>query len=49
MISNYVVGFLAVNVTWWLALLYLFGLYYGPQGQGDVRRHLQPGRRTRGV
>jgi hypothetical protein len=42
-ISNYLVGFLAVSVTWWPALLHLLGLYYGPQGQGDVRRHLQPG------
>jgi hypothetical protein len=43
MISKYLVGFLAVGVTWWLALLHLLSLWYGPQGQGDVRRHLQPG------
>jgi hypothetical protein len=42
-ISNYLVGFLAVSVTWWPASLHLLGLCYGPQGQGDVRRQLQPG------
>jgi hypothetical protein len=36
MISNYLVGFLVVGVTWWLASLHLLGLCYGPQGQGDV-------------
>jgi hypothetical protein len=43
MISNYLVGFLAVGVTWWLALLYLLGLCYGLQGQGNIRRRLQLG------
>jgi hypothetical protein len=42
MISNYLVGFLAVGITWWPALLHLLGVCYGPQGQGDVRCHLQP-------
>jgi hypothetical protein len=42
-ISNYLDGFLVVDVTWWLALLYLLGLCYGPLGQDDVRHHLQPG------
>jgi hypothetical protein len=42
MISNHLVGFLAVGVTWWLALPHLLGLCYGPQGQGDVQHHLQP-------
>jgi hypothetical protein len=42
MISNHLVGFLAVGITWWLALLHLLGVCYGPQGQGDIRRHLQP-------
>jgi hypothetical protein len=43
MISNYLVGFLAVGVTWWPALLHLLSLCYGPKGQGDIRHHLQPG------
>jgi hypothetical protein len=43
MISNYLVGFVAVGVKWWLALLHLLGICYGAQGKGDVRRHLQPG------
>jgi hypothetical protein len=32
MISNYLIGFLAVDVTWWLALFHLLGVCYGPQG-----------------
>jgi hypothetical protein len=43
MISNHLIGFLVVGVTWWLALLHLLDVCYGPQGKGDVRRHLQPG------
>jgi hypothetical protein len=42
-ISNYLVGFLAVAVTWWPAMVHLLCLCYGPQGQGDVPHHLQPG------
>ena len=49
MISNHLAVFLAVGVTWWLALLHLQGICYGPQGQGDVRRRLQPKGRARGV
>jgi hypothetical protein len=49
MISNFHVGFLAVGVTWWPALLHLLDVCYGPQGQGDVQRHLQPGGRARGI
>jgi hypothetical protein len=41
-IYNYLVGFLVVGVTWWPALPHLLRLCYGPQGQDDVRRHLQP-------
>jgi hypothetical protein len=36
MISNYLVGFLAVGVTWWPVLFHLLGVCYGPQGQGDT-------------
>jgi hypothetical protein len=49
MISNNLVGFLAVDITWWLTLLYLLDVFYDPQGQGDVRCHLQPGGRARSV
>jgi hypothetical protein len=31
MISNYLVGFLAVGIRWWLALLHLLGVCCGPQ------------------
>jgi hypothetical protein len=34
MIFKYLVGFLAVGVTWWPDLLHLLGLCYGPQGKG---------------
>jgi hypothetical protein len=30
MISNYLIGFLAVGVTWWPALLHLVGVCYDP-------------------
>jgi hypothetical protein len=33
MIFNYLVGFLAVGVTWWPTLLHLLGVCYGPQGK----------------
>jgi hypothetical protein len=46
MISNHLIGFIAVGVTWWLALLHLLNVCYGPQGQGDVRCHLQGPRHT---
>jgi hypothetical protein len=42
MISNHLVGFLIVGVTWWPALLHLLNVCYGPQGQSDVRRHYNP-------
>lgn len=35
--------FFAIVVAWWLALLPAQGMVFGPQGQGDVRRWLQPG------
>jgi hypothetical protein len=30
MISNYLIGFLAVGVTWWSFLLHLLCVCYGP-------------------
>jgi hypothetical protein len=36
MISNYLIGFLAVGVTWWPVLLHLLSVCYGPQGKGDA-------------
>jgi esterase/lipase superfamily enzyme len=29
-IANHLVGFLAVGVTWWAALLHLLSICYGP-------------------
>jgi hypothetical protein len=49
MIANHLIGFFVVGVIWWIALLHLLGVCYGPQGQGDIRRHLQPGGRAPGV
>jgi hypothetical protein len=49
MISNHLVGFLIVGITWWPALLHLLGVCYGPQWQGDVSHHLQLGGRARGI
>jgi hypothetical protein len=49
MISNNLIGFLTVDIIWWPALLHLLSICYIPQGQGDVRRHLQPGGRAQGV
>jgi hypothetical protein len=45
MISNYLVGFLAVDVTWWPALLHVLGVCYGPQGQAmsDVTYNSEDG------
>jgi hypothetical protein len=40
MISNHLVVFLVVVVTWWPALLQLQGMGFVPQGQGDIRRRL---------
>jgi hypothetical protein len=48
MISKHLVHFNAVVIIWWPSLL-LLGICYGPQGQGDVRYQLQPGRRAWGV
>ena len=40
-IFNHIAIF-AVGGTWWRALLLVHGLCFGPQGEGDVRRRLQP-------
>jgi hypothetical protein len=38
MISNHLVVFLAVIVTWWPDLLLVQSMGFGPQEQGDIRR-----------
>ena len=35
--------FFLVGVTWWLVLLPIQSMGFGPQGQGEDRCHLQPG------
>ena len=40
---NHLVVLFTVGRTWWPALLPVQGMGYGPQGQGDVWRRLQPG------
>ena len=48
MISN-LIAFFAVGGTWWRALLLVHGICFGPQGQGNGQRRLQPGGPTLGV
>ena len=43
MISNHLAVFLAVIVAWWAAGYPVHGICHGPQGQGKIRRLLQPG------
>jgi hypothetical protein len=42
-VSNDLTVCFTVGITWWRTLLPGEGMGYGPQGQGDVRRRLQPG------
>jgi hypothetical protein len=36
MISNHLVGFVTVGITWWPALFHLVDVCYVPQGQDNV-------------
>jgi hypothetical protein len=45
MITNHLVGFLVVDVTWWLTLLHLLNVCYVPQGKAtsDITYNLKDG------
>jgi hypothetical protein len=48
MISNYLVSFLAVGVTWWPALLHLLGVCYSHKGKvmSDITYNPEDGPET---
>jgi hypothetical protein len=42
-ISNHLPVLFAVSGTWWPAMLLVESMGFGPLGQGDIQRRLQPG------